>query len=117
MTPQHYLLTTRRLTKEMGHAVKLQPRPNIVELRWAEQHKADEIRWLEGELNPRTVQDLDQRRRIWASLVKAGSSDELRVACERWAEMPDVRKMGMSLFPNHISTNAEQFVSSLCLWR
>jgi hypothetical protein len=111
MTPEHYLLTTRHLTKEMGHSVKLEPRPKTWERWWAEQHKADEIRWLEQELNPITVRDLDRRRRIWTSLVEADSPNALRAACEQWAQLPDVRKMGMSLFPNHVGANAEQFLS------
>jgi hypothetical protein len=111
MTPEHYWLTTQRLTAEVGHPVNLSRPPSSMDRWWAERQKEEEIHSLRMELNPPGIEALDRRRKIWDDLVKADSFGALRKACGRWARLPDVRLAGTTSFPKHIMENAAQFLS------
>jgi len=111
MTPEHYWLTTQRLTAKVGHPVNLSRPPSTMDRWWAERQKEEEIRSLRMELNPPGIEALDRRRKIWDDLVKADSFAALRKACGRWARLPDVRLAGTTSFPKHIMENAAQFLS------
>src|SRR5436305_6286898 len=71
MTPQHYWLTTQRLTAEMGHPVNRARPPMNIDLWWAERQKEEEIRSLQRELNPLGIEASDRRRKVWDDLVEA----------------------------------------------
>jgi hypothetical protein len=111
MTPEHYWLTTRRLSAEMGNRVNLTRPPLEMDRSWAEQERDDEVRWMERELNPPKSEARARRRKVWADLVKADSYSALRKACGRWARLPDVRRAGMTPFSEHVEQNAAHFLS------
>lgn len=110
MKPDHYWLTTQRLTKEMGYPVTLSRPPINIQLQRAEQEKQGEIRSLEMELNPPGLQALDRRRKIWDDLIRADTYAALRKACGRWAQLADVRSSGTTPYPRHIVRNAAVFL-------
>lgn len=111
MTPQHYWLTTQRLTAEMGHPVNLARPPRETDLWWAERQKEDEIHSLQRELNPPGIEATNRRRKVWDDLVGAGTYAAVRKACGRWAQLSDVRRSGTTPFPRHIVQNAASFLS------
>jgi hypothetical protein len=111
MTPQHYWLTTQRLTAEMGHPVNRARPPMKIDLWWAERQKEDEIRSLQRELNPLGIEASDRRRKVWDDLVEADTYAAVRKACGRWAQLSDVRRSGTTSFPRHIVRNAASFLS------
>jgi hypothetical protein len=111
MTPQHYWLTTQRLTAEMGHPVNLTRPPRSTDLWWAENQKEDEIRSLQKELNPPGIEAADRRRKVWDDLVEAGTYAAVRKACGRWAQLSDVRRSETTVFPRLIVRNAASFLS------
>ena len=82
-----------------------------MELMWAEQERDGEVRWLERELKPPSIEARAARRKIWRDLVRADTYAALRKACGRWARLPDVRRSGMTCFPKHVLENAAQFLS------
>src|SRR5436309_1500633 len=71
MTPEHYWLTTRRLSRKMGNRVNLARRPIDLDRWWAERERDDEILWMQRELNPPKPLAKTRRRKIWFDLVKA----------------------------------------------
>jgi hypothetical protein len=111
MSPEHYWLTTQRLTAEMGHPANLSRPPTSMDRWWAERQKGDEIHSLGMELNPPGLEALDRRRKIWADLLKADTYATIRKACGRWAQLSDVRSSGTTPFPRHIVRNAAAFLS------
>ncbi len=111
MTPEHYWLTTQRLTVEMGYPVNLSRPPMSTDRWWAERQKEDEIHSLEMELNPPGIAALDRRRKIWDDLVKADTYAALRKACGRWAQLSDVRRSETTPFPRHVVRNAAAFLA------
>ena len=110
ITPEHYWLTTRKLAGQVNKPVNLNRPPDDVQLWWAKQERDTEIRSLEKELNPPQPDGQVRRRKIWSDLVRASTYAALRKACGRWSQLPDVRSAGMTAFPEHIVTNAEQFL-------
>ena len=110
MKPDHYWLTTQRLTKEMGYPVTLSRPPMTIQLQWAEQQKKEEIRSLEMELKPLGLHAVDRRRKIWDDLVRADTYAALRKACGRWAQLADARYWGTTPYPRHIVRNAAAFL-------
>ncbi len=111
MTPEHYWLTTQRLTAEMGHPVNLSRPPSSMDRWWAERQKEDEIRSLRMELNPPGIETSNRRRKIWDDLVEADTYAALRKACGRWAQLTYVRSSGTTPFPRHVVRNAAAFLS------
>ena len=111
MAPEHYWLTTQRLTAEMGHPVNLSRPPMIMDRWWAERQKEEEIHFLKMELHPPGVEAMDRRRKIWDDLIEADTYALLRKACGRWAQLSDVRRSGTSPFPGHVVRNAAAFLS------
>jgi len=111
MTPEHYWLTTQRLTVEMGYPVNLSRPPMSTDRWWAERQKEDEIHSLEMALNPPGIAALDRRRKIWDDLVKADTYAALRKACGRWAQLSDVRRSETTPFPRHVVRNAAAFLA------
>ncbi len=110
MAPEHYWLTTQRLTAEMGHSVNLSRPPMIMDRWWAERQKEEEIHFLKMELHPPGVEALDRRRKIWDDLIEADTYARLRKACGRWAQLSDVRRSGTTRFPRYVLLNAAAFL-------
>jgi hypothetical protein len=111
MTPEHYWLTTQRLTAEIGHPVNLSRPPLSMDRWWAERQKEDEIHSLRMELNPLGIEAVDRRRKIWDDLIESDTYAALRKAGGRWAQLSDVRRIGTTPFPRHIVRNAAAFLS------
>jgi len=111
MSAQEYWLTDRRLARELGQAANLAKPPRSVELYWAEGQRLGEIRGLERMLSPFKIEAEVARRKIWNQLVNASTYAELRKACGRWAQLPDVRRAGLTPFPSHVIENAAQFLA------
>jgi hypothetical protein len=111
MTPEHYWLTTQRLTAEISHAVNLSRPPLSMDRWWAARQKEDEIHSLRMELNPPGIEALDRRRKIWDDLIEADTYAALRKVCGRWAQLSDVWKLGTTPFPRHVRQNAAAFLS------
>jgi len=111
MTPEHYWLTTRRLSVEMGNPVNLSRPPRQVDRWWAQEERDNEIRSLEQQLSLRDIEAQGRRRKIWDVLIKADTYAAVRKACGRWARLPDVRRTGTTTFPEYALQNAAQFLS------
>jgi hypothetical protein len=110
MTLADYYLTTQRVAKELGYNVNLKRPPTSMDLWWAENQRKEELYWLERELNPPRIAGQAKRRNIWSDLVRANTYSALRRACERWAQLPDVRGAGLTCFAEHVLTNAAPFL-------
>src|ERR1700751_593936 len=65
MSPEHFWLATNRISGELGVPKNLQRPPVPFELMWAEQERDGEVRWLERELKPPSVEARAARRKIW----------------------------------------------------
>lgn len=111
MTPEAYWMTTQRLSKQMGIPANLVRPPVEMELWWAQQERDSEIIRMQRELDPRKPEAEATRRKVWDDLVKADTYAALRRACGRWARLPDIRRRGMTPFPEHVIQNAAQFLS------
>lgn len=111
MTAEHYWLTTRLVSVEMGHPINISKPPIQMDRWWAQRQKEDEIRSLEMELNPPGIEAMHRRRKIWDDLIKAESFPSVRKACGRWARLPDVLRSGTTPFPRHVARNATAFLS------
>lgn len=109
MSSEQYWLTTRRFAVEMGEEVDVKKPPVWMERWWAEQERAQEIYWLARTLNPPPIRAAVARRKIWNDLVRADTYAALRKACGRWAQLPDVRRAGLSQFSRQVLRNASQF--------
>jgi len=111
MSAQEYWLTDRRLLVEAGQKANLAKPPTRFDLEWAEAQRAGEIRGLERMLAPFKIEAEVARRKIWNQLVNASTYAELRKACGRWAQLPDVRRTGLTPFPSHVIENAAHFLA------
>lgn len=114
MNPEHYWLTTRRVAVELGKPQNLNKPPLSIDLWWAESERDREIYSLEKGLRPRSIVALVKRRKIWLALLSAETHASLRKACGRWARLPDVRRDGLTCFPQHVVENSAQFLFMKC---
>ena len=110
MTDEKYWLTTRRLSGALDKPLNLKRPLSDVDRWWAERERDAEIRSLEKELDPPELEDQVHRRKIWVELLRAKTYPPLRKACRAWAKLPDVRRSGMTAFPDHVLENAAQFL-------
>ena len=111
MTPEHYWLTTRRLAQEAGQRVNLAKPPNEMDRWWATRERDDEVYWLARSLVRFKPEAQLRRRKVWKDVVRATTYAALRKACGRWAQLPDVRRSGMTSFPMHILQHAAEFLA------
>lgn len=111
MSAQQYWLTARRVAVEMGEAMNLKRPPSRIDLLWAEQEREQEVHELERTLKPPSIEAQARRRTIWNDLVRATTYAALRKVCGRWAQLPDVRRKGLTPFPQHVRENAGSFLS------
>jgi hypothetical protein len=109
MSGDHYLLTTRRLTREMGEKINLVRPPTRVERWWAQESRDQEIQWIESMLQPRTIQAQAERGKIWKDLMELNTESAIRRACSRWAQLRDIRG-AVTPFPDHVAQNATKFL-------
>jgi hypothetical protein len=111
MSPEQFWLTTNRISGEVGEPKNLQRPPTPIDLMWAEQERDGEVRCLERELKPPSIEAQAARRRVWVDLIRANTYAALRKACGCWARLPDVRRSLRTSFPTHVLQNAAQFLS------
>jgi hypothetical protein len=110
MSINHYWLAGRRVAADMGEPTNLARPPGRMDRHWAERQKEEEIYWLDRVLNPPKAEAEARRRKIWRDLVQANTYAALRKSCGRWAQLPDVRRAGLTPFPKHVVENAAQFI-------
>jgi hypothetical protein len=82
-----------------------------VDIEWAESQRSEEIVWFERLLKPRRPEAEIAGRKIWKDLVRASTYADLRKACGRWSRLPAVLGAGLTPFPDHVRTNAAQFLA------
>lgn len=110
MSPQRYWLAAGKTAVELGERTNLQRPPTPTDLMCAEQQRDGEIRWLQHELRPPSIEARAVRRKIWVDLIRSNTYATLHKVCGRWARLPDVRRAGMTCFPKHVLENAPQFL-------
>ena len=110
LTAADYWLTTNRLAVELGQPLNLKRPPTSMDLWWAESERRKEISWLERLMRPQTESQLEGKN-IWRDLVQASTLASVRKACRRWGKLPAVRRSGLTPFPEHVMTNAAQFLA------
>lgn len=111
MNAADYWLSTNRLAVEFGQRLNLVKPPTSVDLWWAESERLREISWLERLLRPTRIEPRSTGRKIWRDLVRASIYADVRKACGRWSRLPVVRDSGLTPFPEHVRTNAAQFLA------
>jgi hypothetical protein len=111
MSPEEYWLASKQFAAKLGDPVNLKRPPCPTDLIWAEQERKREIDELKRELKAPSIEARSARHKIWTDLVKADTYAALRKVCGRWAQLPDVRRAGMTPFPRHVLENASQFLS------
>jgi hypothetical protein len=111
MSPEDYYLTTRKLTKVYDPKLNLDKPPISVHRWWAESQRDQEIVWLENLLKPPRPKAEAAGKKTWRDLLHATTYSELRKVCGRWSQLPAVRGAGLTPFPEHIRTNAAQFLA------
>jgi hypothetical protein len=84
--------------------------PISIDLEWADSQRNEEIIWLERLLKP-TRPNAEAGRKIWRDLLRAITYADVRKACGRWSQLPPVRGAGLTPFPDHVRTNAAQFLA------
>jgi hypothetical protein len=110
MSPAEYWRVQQQLTKEFSENVDLEQAPTKFDIESARRSLDDEVYRLKRTLEPRRIQAQVRRRKIWDDLVRANTYAALRKACGRWSQMLDVRASGLTPFPEHVRTNAGQFL-------
>lgn len=111
MTPAKYWLTQRRVAVELDEKVNLKRPPTAMDLWEAENQRKEEIYWMRRTLQPPKIEAQTVRREIWNNLIQATTYATVRRACDRWAQLRDVRGAGLACFPGHVVTNAAAFLS------
>jgi hypothetical protein len=110
MSNEDYYLATKKLTAEFDPRLNLEKPPTSVDRWWAESQRNEEILWLEGLLNPKRPKAEIAGRKIWRALLSANTYSDVRRVCGRWSRLPAVRGLGLTPFPDHVRTNAAQFI-------
>jgi hypothetical protein len=111
MSAEDYYLATRKLAVECGQSCNLDRPPMLVDIEWAESQQREEIVWLERLLKPRRPKAEIAGMKIWRDLVRANTYADVRKACGRWSRLPSVLGAGLTPFPDHVRTNAAQFIA------
>jgi hypothetical protein len=81
-----------------------------VTLWWARGQRESEIAELEKYLNPSKIPEEARRRELWKALWQATTVPTLKKLCDQWADLQDVRRQGLAVFPNHVLANANEFL-------
>lgn len=111
LSADDYFLATRKLAVECGQSLNLERPPMSVDIQWAESQRSEEIVWLERLLKPNRPIAAINGKKIWNDLLRAKTYADVRKACGRWCRLPTVRGAGLTPFPDHIKTNAAQFIA------
>ncbi len=106
-----YYLAARKLAVECGERLNLERPAMLVDVEWAESQRSEEIVWLERLLKPNRPIPAITGKKIWNDLLRARTYADVRKACRRWCRLPTVRRAGLTPFPDHIKTNAAQFLA------
>jgi hypothetical protein len=106
-----YYLATRKLTSEFDQLTNLERPPTSVDLEWADSQRNEEIIWLERLLKPTRPKAEGAGKKIWRDLLRSTTYADVRKACGRWSRLPAVRGTGLTPFPDHVRTNAAQFLA------
>ena len=110
LSAEEYFLATRKLAVECGQSLNLEKPPISVDRSWAESQRNEEILWLEGLLKPKRPKAEIAGRKIWTALLRANTYADVRKVCGRWSRLPAVLGTGLTPFPDHVRTNAAQFL-------
>jgi hypothetical protein len=111
MSDEDYYLATRKLTAEFDRHVNLERPPISVDRLWAESQRNEEILWLERLLKPQRPKAEIAGMKIWRDLLRANTYADVRKVCGRWSRLPAVLRAGLTPFPDHVRTNAAQFLA------
>jgi hypothetical protein len=111
MSDEDYYLTTRKLGAEFDRRVNLEKPPISVDRWWAESQRSEEILWLERLLKPKRPIAEIAGMKIWRDLLRANTYADVRKVCGRWSRLPAVLGAGLTPFPDHVRTNAAQFIA------
>jgi hypothetical protein len=111
MSAWDYYLATRKLTLEFDQCTNLEKPPTSVDLEWADSQRNEEIIWLERLLKPTQPRAAATGKKIWRDLLRAATYADVRKACGRWSRLPAIRGAGLTPFPDHVRTNAAQFLA------
>jgi len=111
LSPEDYYLATRKLAVECGQGFDLDKPPMGVDIEWAESQRREEIVWLEQLIRPKFPKAKIAGMKIWKDLVRADSYADVRKACGRWSRLPTVLAAGLTPFPDHVRSNAAQFIA------
>jgi hypothetical protein len=111
MSGDDYYLATRKLARECGVTLNLEKPPIPIDLFWAENQRDEEIAWLKGLVKPK--QRIGERAgvKVWRDLLRAETYADIRKVCGRWSRLPQVIGAGLTPFPDHVRTNAAQFLA------
>jgi len=112
MSEEEWLKTNRRACATISEkeVSEIDGPIRDVDLEFARWEKADEIAELERYLNPRKIPAQNERRMLWANLVRARTAPALKKVCDEWASLPDVRAWGLTCYPAHILANMGEFL-------
>jgi hypothetical protein len=105
-----YYLATRKMTLEFGQHPNLDRPPTSVDTEWAESQRNEEIVWLERLLKPKRPKAEIAGMKVWRDLLRADTYADVRKVCGRWSRLPAVLGAGLTPFPDHVRTNAAQFL-------
>jgi hypothetical protein len=111
MSDDDYYLATRRLTAEFDPRVNLEKPPTSVDRLWAESQRNEEILWLERLLRPKLPKTQIAGMKVWRDLLAADTYADIRKVCGRWSRLPSVLGAGLTPFPDHVRSNAAQFIA------
>jgi len=111
MSLADYWFVTNQVAVRLGHQLNLKRPPTRMDLQWADFQRKEEIFQLQRLLKPALTSAQEEGRKIWDALVSASTYADVRKACGRWAQLPDVRRRGRTCFPSHIVANAGKFLS------
>jgi len=111
LSAEDYFLASRKLAVECGHHQNLERPPMSVDIEWAESQRSEEIVWLERLLRPKHPKAQIAGLRVWKALLHAETYADVRKVCGRWSRLPTVLAAGLTPFPDHVRSNAEQFIA------
>lgn len=110
MSGAEYWRVQQQMEAEFTGNVDLEQAPTPDQIDFAKHDLKEEIYGLERALNPRKILAQVQRRKVWDDLIHAGTSADVRKACERWSQLSDVRASTMTPFVEHVRANGKLFL-------
>jgi hypothetical protein len=111
LSAEDYFLASRKLAVECGQHQNLERPPMSVDIDWAESQRSEEIVWLERLIRPKRPKAQMAGMKVWKDLLRADTYADVRKVCGRWSRLPSVLGAGLTPFPDHVRTNAAQFLA------